>query len=98
MFDEFLRQWSARHDQPFKEFDKVSDYDDYVDGKPRLEGTQAFLGSRNIELPAGTPDDKPGTATVWGMSNRKNALVQDVIARDGVAAYPGSVRYVSAVR
>jgi len=45
MFDEFLRSWSAEHNQPFVPFDPVNDYDEYVDGKPRLEGTSSFLES-----------------------------------------------------
>jgi beta-phosphoglucomutase family hydrolase len=98
MFDEFLRSWSAAHGQPFVPFDPVSDYEEYVDGKPRLEGTSSFLQSRGIELPVGAESDPPGTQTVWGLSNKKNDLVQTVIERDGVQAYDGSVRYVKAVR
>jgi beta-phosphoglucomutase family hydrolase len=97
MFDEFLQSWSKQHNQRFVPFDKVKDYDEYVDGKPRLEGTQAFLKSRGINLPEGAETDKPGTETVWGLGNRKNDLVQEVIKRDGVQAYEGSVRYVHAV-
>ena len=40
---------AAHHQDPFTE----SDYDDYVDGKPRLDGVRDFLTSRGIELPAG---------------------------------------------
>jgi HAD superfamily hydrolase (TIGR01509 family) len=79
-------------------FDPVNDYDEYVDGKPRLEGTASFLESRGIELPAGSESDPPGTETIWGLSNKKNDLIQAVIERDGVQAYEGSVRYVNAVR
>jgi len=93
MFDEFLRT------QPCQApFDDVKDYDDYVDGKPRLEGTESFLESRHIDLPTGSPDDKPGEHTVWGLSNRKNELVLEVLKRDGVEVYPGSRRYIDAVR
>ncbi len=53
MFDDFLRDWSASHNQPFVPFDPARDYDEYVDGKPRLEGTASFLESRGIELPDG---------------------------------------------
>ncbi len=98
MFDEFLRSWSARHGEPFVPFDQVHDYDEYVDGKPRLEGTASFLASRGITLPAGSEDDPPGTPTVWGLSNRKNALVLEVLARDGVQVYDGTCRYLNAVR
>ncbi|HEX3514091.1 MAG TPA: beta-phosphoglucomutase family hydrolase [Trebonia sp.] len=98
MFDAFLRDWSASHGQPFVPFDPEADYDQYVDGKPRLEGTASFLESRGIELPMGEESDPPGTPTIWGLSNKKNDLVQQVIERDGVQAYEGSVRYVTAVR
>jgi beta-phosphoglucomutase family hydrolase len=99
MFDEYLRERAAAGESAqFVPFDPVEDYDKYVDGKPRLEGTQSFLESRGIELPAGTPGDAPGTPTLWGLSNRKNDLVQEVIKRDGVDVYEGSRRYLAAVR
>ena len=82
----------------FAPFDPVRDYDDYVDGKPRLEGTRAFLASRGIKLPDGTPDDPPGTDTLCGLGNRKNELFQQVLERDGVDVYDGSRRYLAAVR
>jgi len=98
MFDDFLRSWSASHNTPFVPFDPVGDYDTYVDGKPRLEGTASFLESRGIELPMGQESDPAGTPTVWGLGNRKNDLILKVLARDGVQAYEGSVRFVEAVR
>jgi beta-phosphoglucomutase family hydrolase len=98
MFDDFLRQHAAQTGQKFVPFDPVQDYDEYVDGKPRLEGTRAFLQSRSIDLPDGKPDDRPGTQTIWGLSNRKNDLVLEVLARDGVEVYDGSRRYINAVR
>lgn len=98
MFDDFLRSWSAAHGQPFVAFDPVRDYDQYVDGKPRLEGTASFLASRGISLPQGTESDPAGTPTIWGLSNRKNELILQVLARDGVEPYDGSIRYVTAVR
>jgi len=98
MFDEFLRSWSAEHGQPFVPFDPVNDYDEYVDGKPRLEGTKSFLESRGIHLPQGEESDKSGDPTIWGLSNKKNDLILEVLARDGVKVYEGSLRYVDAVR
>ena len=98
MFDEFLRSRSQGSGGKFVPFDPVTDYDEYVDGKPRLEGTRSFLASRGMELPTGTPDDPAGSSTLWGLSNRKNDLVQEVLKRDGVEVYEGSRRYLAAVR
>jgi beta-phosphoglucomutase family hydrolase len=98
MFDDFLRDWSRRTGQPFVPFDPVADYDKYVDGKPRLDGTRSFLASRGIELPDGSENDPPDAETIHGLSNRKNQIVLERIRADGVEAYEGSVRYVRAVR
>src|SRR4051794_17082553 len=98
MFDEFLRRHAEETGTPYVEFDAGRDYDQYVDGKPRLDGTRDFLASRGIELPEGHDDDPPGTPTINGLSNRKNDLVLTKIREDGVDTYPGSVDYVRKVR
>jgi beta-phosphoglucomutase family hydrolase len=98
MFDGFLREWSAKTGTPFVPFDSARDYDEYVDGKPRMEGTRSFLESRGISLPEGSEDDPPGAPTIWGLGNKKNELVLEVLKRDGVEVYPGSRRYIDAVR
>jgi beta-phosphoglucomutase family hydrolase len=98
MFDDFLRQRAASTSTPFVPFDAKTDYDLYVDGRTRLDGTRAFLASRGIDLPEGAPDDPPGADTVQGLSNRKNDLVLERLARDGVDVFEGSVRYVRAAR
>jgi beta-phosphoglucomutase family hydrolase len=97
-FDEFLQARAQQTGQPFVPFDPVRDYDTYVDGKPRLDGTRSFLESRGITLPDGTPDDPPGTPTLYGIGNKKNTLLLAKLASDGVDVYPGSVRYLHAVR
>jgi beta-phosphoglucomutase family hydrolase len=98
MFDDFLRQRAEQAGQPFVPFDPVADYDEYVDGKPREDGTKSFLDSRGIELPEGSPDDPPSAQTVYGLGNRKNELVLKVLKEQGVQTYEGSVRYVQAVK
>jgi beta-phosphoglucomutase family hydrolase len=98
MFDGFLRGWAARTGQPFVPFDAGDDYDAYVDGRPRLDGTRAFLRSRGIELPEGSPDDQPGEPTIHGLSNQKNELVLRLLREGQVEVFDGSVRYVQAVR
>jgi beta-phosphoglucomutase family hydrolase len=98
MFDAFLREWAERVDRPFEPFDPVADYDEYVDGKPRYDGVRSLIAARGIELPEGEPDDPPGAETIHGLGNRKNELVLEMIHRQGVHVYEGSVRYVRAVR
>jgi beta-phosphoglucomutase family hydrolase len=98
MFDEFLHGYADREHLPFRPFDAHDDYDKYVDGKPRLDGTRDFLEARDIHLPDGNEDDPPDAWTVHGLSNRKNALVLEKIRTDGVETYPGSIDYLRAVR
>ena len=98
MFDSYLRERSRQTGEPFVPFDPVADYENFVDGKPRADGTRSFLQSRGIELPEGDPGDPPGAPTVHGLSNRKNEILLRRIRSDGVEVYPGSVRYVRAAR
>jgi beta-phosphoglucomutase family hydrolase len=67
------------------------DYLTYVDGKPRYDGVRSFLTARGVELPDGTPDDPPGDDTVAAMGNRKDELFRELLERDGVAPYPGTM-------
>ncbi len=98
MFDEYLRARAQRTGAKFVPFDPVKEYDEYVDGRPREDGTRAFLHSRGIDLPEGGADDPPDAETVHALSDRKNKLVLARIKSDGVQAYPGSVRFLKAVR
>jgi HAD superfamily hydrolase (TIGR01509 family) len=59
---------------------------------------RSFLLSRDIRLPDGTPDDPPTARTVYGLGNRKNALVLKVLDQQGVKTFDGSIAYVRAVR
>lgn len=97
-FDEYLHRRADQLDEPFVAFDLLSDYDEYVDGKPREDGVRSFLASRKIELAEGSPDDPPNAETIHGIGNRKNELVLKLIRDQGVEPYEGSVRYVNAAR
>jgi beta-phosphoglucomutase family hydrolase len=98
-FDEFLQEWGHHHpDADTRPFDVDGDYDSYVDGKTRDDGTRDFLESRHIHLPEGDPDDPPGKATVHGVGNRKNAILLERLEHDGVETFDDAVRYVRAVR
>ncbi len=67
-----------------------ADYLQYIDGKPRYDGVRSFLASRGLKLPEGELDDPPGDSTVCALGNRKNALFNEILDRDGIAPYPGS--------
>ena len=94
MFDEYLRKRAEQSGEAFRPFDVATDYRLYVDGKPRLDGVRDFLRSRNIQLPEGNLDDPANVETVHGLGNRKDDLVNRVIAQVGVEAYTGTVQFI----
>jgi beta-phosphoglucomutase family hydrolase len=96
-FDDFLRSRSERTGQPFRAFAN-DDYTSSVDGRPRADGVRAFLATRGITLPDGAPDDPPDRETVSGLGNRKNEYLQRLLRERGVTSYPGSVRYLMALK
>lgn len=98
MFDQFLLAWNEENDAAQPEFDPRSDYDKFVDGRPRYDGVRAFLASRQITLAEGSPNDPATATTICGLGNRKNDLVQTLIERDGVEPYPGTVEYLNAAK
>lgn len=96
MFNAFL----ASRDQDLAPYTD-DDYFAYVDGKPRYDGVRDFLASRGLSLPDGEPADNPALETVCGLGNRKNLAFNEVLARDGVTAYPGSIdllNHLAAIR
>jgi beta-phosphoglucomutase family hydrolase len=84
MFDDYLRERSDETGEPFEEF-TPSDYDRYVDGRPRLDGVRTFLAARGIEQ-----DDE----LVNRLGDRKNDLVLQLIRERGVEVYDGSIEFV----
>lgn len=83
---------SAHGQRPFTE----ANYEDYVDGKPRLDGVRDFLASRGIKLPDGSEGDPPDAETVRAIAQRKNDDVVRRIRQDGVQVFAGSLRYLQA--
>lgn len=84
----FMRHGAA----PYRELD----YFAWLDGRPRFEGVETLLRARGLELPPGSPgtDDLD---TVAGIGNRKNRMFSELLARDGINPYPGSVRVLDAL-
>ena len=96
MFNAFLASYDggATDRSPYTD----ADYFAHVDGKPRYDGVRDFLLSRGIELPEGSPQDPPTALTVCGLGNRKNDAFNEVLERDGVTPYPGSVLLLDHLR
>jgi beta-phosphoglucomutase family hydrolase len=84
MFDAYLRERSEQTGEPFEEF-TPSDYERYVDGRPRLDGVRTFLAARGIEQEE---------ALVRRLGDRKNELVLKLIRERGVEVYEGSLDFV----
>ena len=98
MFDQYLRNRARNRSEAFRPFELATDYRLYVDGKPRFDGVRDFLASRGIHLPEGNPEDPTDVETVCGLGNRKNDLVNLVIADVGVHPYDGTVRFIHQLR
>ena len=98
MFDQYLRNRARNRGEAFRPFELATDYRLYVDGKPRFDGVRDFLASRGIHLPEGNPEDPTDVETVCGLGNRKNDLVNLVIADVGVDPYDGTVRFIHQLR
>jgi alpha,alpha-trehalose phosphorylase len=96
--DEVLAEWRRRTGTEQRPFDAGREYIALVDGKPRHDGVRAFLGARGIAAPEGSADSPAGEWSVHGIGNRKQALVEQALARDGVTAFGGSVRWVRRLR
>jgi len=94
MFDEYLQARAQQLAGPFHEFTHEGDYLRFVDGRPRYKGVETFLQSRGINLPFGTPEDKPGKETVCGLGNRKNELFNRIVACEGVGIYESSINLI----
>lgn len=91
LFDAYLEGYDGTPEQraPFR---MPEDYATYVDGRPRYEGVQTFLASRNIELPWGSSSDPADAETICGLGNNKNGHFNRVLDEQGVEVFEGCVR------
>jgi hypothetical protein len=76
VFDAFLVEHAQRHQRPLVAFDPRHDYEELVAGRPRRDGIRAFLASRGVHLPEGSPSDAPGIETVYGLDGHTMAVEQ----------------------
>lgn len=83
------KAWKQVFDEHGIPFDEVKDYDLYVDGKPREEGVRSLMEAKGI-----TPDPH----TVEEIAEQKDRLFVELIDREGVQTYPGSIQYIEKAR
>ncbi|MCX6178713.1 MAG: HAD-IA family hydrolase [Chlorobiales bacterium] len=98
LFDNFLDERASKTGDPFVPFQIDTDYLLYVDGKPRYDGAAAFLKSRGIELPWGTPQDGPDIQSVSALGNLKDRYFLLHLQQYGVEPYASSITLVQKLR
>ena len=96
--DRFHEQRAADTDEAFVAFDIDADYRRYVDGKPRYGGSAAFLASRGMVLPFGTPADGPGMHTVHALGNLKDQYFRQQLEQHGVEICEAAIALVRILR
>jgi HAD superfamily hydrolase (TIGR01509 family) len=97
VFDDLLLRHAEKAGWQFRPFDRYADYRTYLEGRPRIEGIHAFLDSRGLQLPEGTPDDRRSMDTAYGLAKRKNDALVRALSRHGVSDLPQVRRYLEAV-
>ena len=89
LFDDYLRRRARSARQPFVPFDPIHDYSRNFDGKLARDGVRAFLASRGVELPA---------HTVAALVERKGEIFVELLSRERLETYEGSIRYLQVAR
>lgn len=91
MFDEYLEKVQGKDYTPL---DIGKDYKRYIDGISRLDGIRAFLESRRLTLPEGSPEDGSEVESIVGLGKRKNTIFLDLIEKEGVDVFPDTLEMV----
>lgn len=96
------KAWEELFTAYFSEHPGVSaytseDYYNLLDGRPRYEAVAAILASRGISLPRGSESDPAGTNSICALGNMKNDKFTQVLHRDGIDPYAGSLAYLQQV-
>jgi trehalose 6-phosphate phosphatase len=94
LFDDYLRDRSSDGFKPFTE----ADYRKYVDGKPRYDGVESFLRSRDISLPRGDEGDDPDRETICGLGNRKNRHFNAWLDENHIEPFPGTLALIDKLK
>jgi HAD superfamily hydrolase (TIGR01509 family) len=96
VFDDLLQRLAEQVGWRFAPFDRDADYRAYLDGRTRLDGVYAFLESRGISLPVGSPLGPLDADTAHGLAQRKGDVLARRLHPRGVNALEGARRYLEA--
>lgn len=88
------RAWRETFDELFTNIGlppyREEEYFSYLDGLPRFAGVATLCAARGIELRDGDIADV-GLESITGVGNLKNQRFAELLERDGIEAYPGSL-------
>lgn len=96
-FDGVLKHHSNLYDKDYIPFDIENDYLKFVDGKPRYDGVQDFLESRNLIFPYGVTTDDSEMLTVCGIGNRKNETFNKILQEQGAQVFESTIELVNSL-
>lgn len=71
------------------------DYFEHLDGRSRYEGVQRLLEAHGVDLDQGSPADQSGMGSICAVGNLKNDRFLDILGREAIVAYPGSIEVLS---
>ena len=97
LFDEYLDARRARG-EAHEPFDPRKDYLNWVDGKPRYDGIQSFLESRDIDIPFGRREDADDVETICGLGNRKDQYFEEILNAEGVKLFESTIERITELR
>ena len=76
----------------------IADYTAFIEGKTPADGAAAFLASRGVRLPAGSPADGPEEWTAFGLGKRQDELFGQLLRGQPPRAFPGTVALLERLR
>ena len=98
LFDTYLQQRARERDETFVPFDIDADYKRYLDGKPRVDGTVAFLASRGIDTSDHAQDDQAHGDWVERLAAAKDAHFNRQLEQQGVRVFESAIDLVHQLR
>lgn len=74
------------------------DFSRWIEGRTWEDGVVAFLASRGVPIPRGSPADGPDEWTAFGLAQRQNGIFEAMLAGRPVPVFPGTVALLERLR